>query len=75
MFFSSLVMTNFIVDMRADLYGNHYTISVTRGPKPSAPPNRNATNDKNDDTKPICSVFVAFFGRNSMCVQQQLAVT
>ena len=31
MFFSSLVMPNFIIDVRANLSGNHKTISVTRG--------------------------------------------
>ena len=32
MFFSSLIMPNFIVGESANLYGNHWTIGVTREP-------------------------------------------
>ena len=39
------------------------------------PPNWKATNNKNDDTKPIHSVSFSILECNSTCVQWQLAIT
>ena len=79
MFFSCLVMRNFIIGVRANLSGNHKTIGVTRlaqGPRPPSP-NRNASNDKNGGTKSIVSsVSVSFsiFRVQQSRIQQQLAI-
>ena len=76
MFFSSLVTPNFIIGVRENFFGNHKTVGVTRKPR-VPPPNWNATNEKNNDTKPIVfSVSVSFcvFRVQQSRVRQQLAV-